>query len=361
MRSSWRSASDTSAARSRRTAAGQARFFAPARRRFRHRRPRPNKAITFFETRIRPLLAANCQACHGESAMAGLRVDSREGLLRGGETGPAIVPGDPEKSTLIKAVQHADGFPRMPRGRAKLAAQDIDALAQWIRDGAVWPAAATAAPAPAVAHERAITAEQRAYWAFRPLAKPEPPSVRRADWPRTDIDRFILARLEREGLGPVGPADKLTLLRRATLDLTGLPPTPDDVDAFLKDRVARRVRESDRSAARVAAVRRGVGPAVARRRALRGRRLPQPRSDGPRLQPVSERAPLSRLGGPRVQRRPAVRPVRDRATRRRPARRHRRACVTCRRSASWASGPGTTTTARSRSCAPTNATIASMR
>jgi hypothetical protein len=193
------------------------------------------QALTFFETRVRPLLAANCLACHGESAMAGLRVDSREGLLRGGETGPAIVPGAPEKSALIKAVEHADGFPRMPRGRAKLAAQDIDALAQWIRDGAVWPAAATAAPAPAVAHERVITAEQRAYWAFRPLAKPEPPTVRRTDWARTDIDRFILARLEREGLAPVRPADKLTLLRRATIDLTGLPPTPEDVDAFLKD------------------------------------------------------------------------------------------------------------------------------
>jgi hypothetical protein len=167
--------------------------------------------------------------------MAGLRVDSREGLMRGGETGPAIVPGAPEKSALVKAVQHADGFPRMPRGRAKLAAQDIDALEQWIRDGAVWPATVTAAPAPAVAHERSITPEQRAYWAFRPLAKAEAPSVRRADWPRTDIDRFILARLEQEGLSPVGAADKLTLLRRATLDLTGLPPTPDDVDAFLKD------------------------------------------------------------------------------------------------------------------------------
>jgi len=193
------------------------------------------QAIAFFETRIRPLLAANCQACHGESAMAGLRVDSREALIRGGETGPAIVPGAPEKSTLVKAVQHADGFPRMPRGRAKLAAQDIEALEQWIRNGAVWPTSATAAPAPAAAHERTITPEQRAYWAFRPLAKPETPSVRRTEWPRTDIDRFILARLEQDGLTPVGPADKLTLLRRATLDLTGLPPTPEDVEAFLKD------------------------------------------------------------------------------------------------------------------------------
>lgn len=193
----------------------------------------PQEAATFFETRIRPLLAANCQACHGETATAGLRVDSREGLLRGGETGPAIVPGDPEKSTLLKVVQHAEGFPRMPRGRAKLAAADIDALAEWIKGGAVWPSVSVATPA--VSHERVITAEQRAFWAFRPLATPPPPAVRRGDWPRTDIDRFILARLEQDGLSPVGQADKLTLLRRATFDLTGLPPSPDDVDAFLKD------------------------------------------------------------------------------------------------------------------------------
>ena len=128
---------------------------------------------TFFETRIRPLLAANCYACHGESAMAGLRVDSREGLLRGGETGPAIVPGDPEKSALLKAVQHADGFPRMPRGRAKLAAADIDALAEWIRAGAVWPVGRRPRRRRRSRRTSAsITAEQRAFWAFQPLAKP---------------------------------------------------------------------------------------------------------------------------------------------------------------------------------------------
>jgi hypothetical protein len=194
--------------------------------------------VEIFETKIRPLLAANCLACHGERAMAGLRVDSRDGLLRGGETGPALVPGDPEKSAIYKAVQHAEGFPRMPRGRAKLAAQDIDALAEWIRGGAVWPSAGDAAPdaaPPAAAAERAITAEQRAFWSFQPIASHAPPEVRDTAWPRTGIDRFILARLEREGLGPVGPADRLTLLRRAALDLTGLPPTPQEVDAFLAD------------------------------------------------------------------------------------------------------------------------------
>jgi plasmid stability protein/mono/diheme cytochrome c family protein len=188
-----------------------------------------------FENKIRPLLAANCFACHGESAMSGLRVDSREALLRGGETGPAIVPGDPEKSTLLKAVQHAEGFPQMPRGRAKLAAADIDAIAEWIRGGAAWPSAGDAVPTPAVSHERVITPEQRAFWAFQPIRQPAVPAVKDAAWTRTDIDRFILARLEREGLSPVAAADKLVLIRRATLDLTGLPPTPEEVDAFLTD------------------------------------------------------------------------------------------------------------------------------
>ena len=222
--------------------------------------------------------------------MAGLRVDSREGLLRGGDTGPAIVPGNPDESTLLKVVQHADGFPRMPRGRAKLQQPTSTRWPSGFAAARSGPAPAEAAPAPVASHERAITAEHRAFWAFRPLAKPRRPPSQDTAWPRTDIDRFVLARLEREGLKPVAAADKLTLLRRATLDLTGLPPTPEEVDAFLARRVARRVRQGRRSAARVAALRRGLGPHVARRRALRRGRLPQPRSDGPRLQPVSQRA-----------------------------------------------------------------------
>jgi mono/diheme cytochrome c family protein/cytochrome c553 len=188
-----------------------------------------------FETRIRPLLAANCYACHGERALAGLRLDSREGLMRGGETGPAVVPGKPEESPLIKAIQHAEGFPRMPRGRAKLPQTDIDAVVEWVRAGAIWPSAAESGPALVASHERAVTDAHRAYWAFRSLASPPPPAVNASAWPQRELDRFILARLEREGLRPVRPADKLTLLRRATLDLTGLPPTPEEVDAFLAD------------------------------------------------------------------------------------------------------------------------------
>ena len=193
------------------------------------------QAAEHFETKIRPLLAANCFACHSESAAAGLRVDSREALVRGGETGPAIVPGKPEESALIKAIQHADGFPRMPRGRAKMPQADIDLLTEWVRAGAMWPAAANAMPVPVASHDRTVTAEHRAYWAYQPLAAHAAPAVQNAAWPKNDIDRFVLARLEREGLKPVRPADKLTLLRRATLDLTGLPPTAEEVDAFLAD------------------------------------------------------------------------------------------------------------------------------
>jgi hypothetical protein len=194
------------------------------------------QSVEFFETRIRPLLAANCFACHSESAMAGLRVDSREGMLKGGETGAAIVPGKPEESTLIKAIQHADGYPKMPRGRARLQQADIDALIEWVRAGAPWPTAASATAAtPVVSHEKPVTAEHRAYWAFKPLAPPQVPTVQNTAWPKTDIDRYVLSRLEREGLKPVAAANKLALLRRATLGLTGLPPTPDEVDAFVKD------------------------------------------------------------------------------------------------------------------------------
>ncbi len=195
----------------------------------------PAASAELFETRVRPLLAANCYACHTASAMGGLRLDSREALLKGGDTGAVIEPGQPDTSTLIKVLQHAAGFPAMPKGRAKLPQAEIDAVAEWVRAGAPWPGAATTTAAPAAAVEKTITPEQRAFWSFRPLQRTGAPVVRAADWPRTDIDRFVLAKLEAEGLAPVADADKRTLLRRVTLDLTGLPPTPDEVDAFLAD------------------------------------------------------------------------------------------------------------------------------
>jgi mono/diheme cytochrome c family protein len=196
----------------------------------------PPQAVEFFESQVRPVLAEFCYHCHTDDEKGGLRVDSRERLLKGGESGPAIVPGDPDASLLIKAVSHLTGAPKMPRKEPKLSDAQVGALSAWIKGGAIWPvataAAAAGAPKPA---DKVITGEERAFWSFRPLQPVTVPSVTRADWAKTDIDRFILARLEREGLAPARAADKLTLMRRATLDLTGVPPTPEEIDAFEKD------------------------------------------------------------------------------------------------------------------------------
>ena len=190
-------------------------------------------AVDFFESNVRPVLAESCFRCHTATETAGLRVDSREALLKGGDSGPAIVPGDPDASLLIKAIRHAGDAPKMPRGGAKLPDQKIAALVQWVRDGAMFPTSMTAAAPRAV--EKAITPEQRAFWAFQPIKRAQPPSVADQSWAKSDIDRFILARLEKEGLKPVRSADRRTLIRRATLNLTGLPATPEEVDAFEKD------------------------------------------------------------------------------------------------------------------------------
>ncbi len=160
-------------------------------------------------------------------------------MLKGGTSGPAIVPGNPDDSYLLLAIRHAPNAPRMPKNGAKLSDAQVAAFAQWIRDGAPWPSATLAPSATSAtattSRETVVTAEQRGFWSFQPLRQNEPPAVSRNDWPKSPIDRFILARLEKEGLTPVRGADKLTLIRRATLDLTGLPPTPEEVEAFEKD------------------------------------------------------------------------------------------------------------------------------
>src|SRR4051794_1088521 len=196
-----------------------------------------------FEARIRPILAANCYDCHTDQRMGGLRVDSREALLKGGRSGPAIVPGDPDKSLLIAAIRQG-GALKMPKGGV-LRPDDVTALVDWIRGGAKWAdavptATAAATPTPAATTAPAapgyvIKPEQRAFWSFQPLKKPPVPAVSHATWAKTDLDRFVLARLDKEGLTPVRAADKRTLIRRATLDLTGLPPSAEDIEAFEKD------------------------------------------------------------------------------------------------------------------------------
>lgn len=174
-----------------------------------------------FEGRIRPILANNCYSCHTGTAMGGLRLDSREGMLKGGKSGAAVVPGDAGGSLLIRAVRQLDGAPKMPMG-GRLGKDDVDALVSWVAAGAIWPA--SIAPP---------KMEATRFWSFQPLRTPEIPAGKNV---RTNIDRFIQKRLEEEGLTPAPAADRRTLLRRASLDLIGLPPSPEEVRAFEADR-----------------------------------------------------------------------------------------------------------------------------
>jgi hypothetical protein len=188
----------------------------------------------FFEMKVRPVLVQNCYACHTTARMGGLQLDSRENALKGGNNGPAIVPGEPEESLLVQAASHShDKFKMPPSGR--LNDDEIAALKRWIEDGAVWPAGGPAVQPSAKSGEYVISPEQRAYWAFQPVKKPVAPEVKDQTWPKNAIDRFILAKLEEKNLRPVRPADKRTLIRRATFDLIGLPPTPEEVEAFVSD------------------------------------------------------------------------------------------------------------------------------
>ncbi len=183
--------------------------------------------------RVRPVLAKNCFACHTTARMGGLEMSGREALLKGGKSGPAVVPGDAEKSLLVQAVAQTHERLKMPP-QGKLAESEIADLRAWIKDGAIWPES-TPAGKNAKAGEYVITPEQRAFWAFQPVRKPDPPAVKDKNWARAPIDRFILAKLESKNLKPVRPAGKRTLIRRATFDLIGLPPTPQEVDAFVRD------------------------------------------------------------------------------------------------------------------------------
>ncbi len=187
----------------------------------------------FFEKNVRPVLAANCYACHGkDTQQGGLRADSRAALLKGGDSGTALVPGDPDKSLLVTSVQHV-GKLKMPQG-GKLKDDEIAALAAWVKMGAPWPGGGAAVPATAGWQ---ITDAQRKFWSFQPVKKPALPKVKDAAWAAgSSLDRFILARLEARGLAPSAPADRRTLIRRATFDLHGLPPTPAEVEAFVSDK-----------------------------------------------------------------------------------------------------------------------------
>ncbi len=180
-----------------------------------------------FVNDVEPIFRARCQVCHGVAQqLSGLRLDTREAALKGGYSGPVIVPGSSEKSRLFQLVT-GDGELRMPPGGPELAAGEIALLKGWIDQGATGPAGA-----PASATTPARTSD---HWSFQPVSRQQPPTVKDASWIRNDVDRYVLARLEQEGVSPSAEAARETLLRRVSLDLTGLPPTPREIEAFLAD------------------------------------------------------------------------------------------------------------------------------
>lgn len=185
----------------------------------------------FFETKVRPVLEKNCFSCHTQSRLGGLAMNSREDLLKGGNSGPAIVSGDPAASLLVRAITHEHERFKMPPSGNKLDEASIGAIRTWIRDGAVWPAGPKTGPKPFM-----VTEAQRGWWAFQPVKMPEAPAVKNKAWVKSPIDSFILAALEAKNMKPAGVADRRTLIRRVTLDLTGLPPTAEEIDAFLADK-----------------------------------------------------------------------------------------------------------------------------
>ena len=190
-------------------------------------------SVEFFETRVRPVLANNCYGCHTNTAMGDLRLDSAEALRKGGKRGSSVVAGDPANSLLIQAVQHTIADLKMPMG-AKLKDQQIADLSEWVKAGAKWPVEAVAKVA-VKDGKYTILPELRKFWSFLPLTDPAVPAVKEAKWAKTPIDKFVLAKLESEGLKPVKMASKRDLIRRASLDLTGLPPTFEEIDAFERD------------------------------------------------------------------------------------------------------------------------------
>jgi hypothetical protein len=188
------------------------------------------QGIAFFESRIRPVLVKSCYQCHSAAApkvRAGLLLDTRDGIRKGGDGGPAVVPGDAEASLLLKAIRH-DGLQMPPK--ENLPESVVADFVQWVKMGAPDPRAGKAAT------YRAMTLEEsRDFWSFKRPARVPLPRVRDGDWPRGDIDRYVLAGLEAKGLRPVADAERRVLVRRLYLDLIGLPPAPEELAAALGD------------------------------------------------------------------------------------------------------------------------------
>lgn len=189
------------------------------------------ETVEFFESKIRPVLVESCYSCHGpDKQKNGLRLDSREAALKGGEHGPAIVAGNIESSLLLKAVAYEGELKMPPSG--KLADEVIEALRHWIGIGAPWPSGNSSPPS--IIDQRIARARAN-HWAFQPITQPTPPQVADPAWAANPVDAFVLDKLNANGLGPSPKADKFTLVRRVTFDLIGLPPTQEEIEAFDSD------------------------------------------------------------------------------------------------------------------------------
>jgi hypothetical protein len=196
--------------------------------------PESLSQIERFESKVRPVLAAKCWSCHaGEKSKGGLRLDTAANVREGGDSGPAVLPGKPKESSLIQAIRY-DGDLKMPP-KGKLSAAEIAALTDWVARGAQWPETST--PLANVLSKAASTPTSggRSFWAFQPVHEPVLPAVKEIGWVKSPIDRFILAGLEAKGLRPAPAASRRELIRRASFDLIGLPPTIQQIEAFEKD------------------------------------------------------------------------------------------------------------------------------
>ena len=262
--------------------------------------PPPAARQVDFVKDVQPIFAEHCIQCHGEKRQeAAFRLDDKAVVLAGGELGVALVPGKSTESLLIHFVAGLRPEGRMPKKGDPLTPEQIGILRAWIDQGADFPDAASIA-----------VVDKRKHWAFKAPVRPPVPAG--TDGTANPIDAFVGARLAKEGLTWSPEADKATLLRRAHLDLTGLPPTVEELDSFLADSSARRLSARRRAAARFTALRRALGPPLARRSTVCGQQRLRERR-------ATHRSLLPRLGGERLQSRPAVRSIHRGAARRRSA------------------------------------------
>jgi mono/diheme cytochrome c family protein len=189
----------------------------------------------FFEKNVRPIFVNRCSGCHNPRTLkAGLDLTTAAGFYKGGDSGPVVDAAKPEQSRMLKYLSYLETVKMPPTG--KLKDDELAAIGEWVKAGAKWPGAVVTDAGPQ--RKKGFTEGQRKFWSFQPIREQQPPAVKNPAWVRNDIDRFVLAKLEAKGLTPAPPASKQALLRRVSFDLTGLPPTPEELDAFLKDNSA---------------------------------------------------------------------------------------------------------------------------